>query len=193
MDDRSDERLMELIGQEDEEAFTTLMRRHKDLVYGTAYRMLGPYAAETEDLAQQVFIKVWRAAPRYRPQPQTQFTTWLLTICRNCVFTQLKKSKRTQASPLEYHGEHGEEESHYPDHTMLTPAAEMLEVELSAKLHGAIQNLPESQRAVLTLRQQEQLDYEEIAQIMKVSASSVKSLLFRARDTLRENLKDYLK
>jgi RNA polymerase sigma-70 factor, ECF subfamily len=154
--------------------------------------MLGPYTAETEDLAQQVFIKVWRAAPRYRPE--AQFTTWLLTICRNCVFTQLKKSKRTQTAPLEYHGAEGETEgeSVHPDTSMETPSANLLQEELRDKVEAALQGLPENQRVALTLRQHEQLDYEEIAKIMGLSVSSIKSLLFRARESLRNSLKDYL-
>lgn len=190
MENSSDEQLMKLIGQEDETAFAVLLRRHQDLVYGTVYRMLGHYTAETDDLAQQVFIKVWKAAPRYRPE--AQFTTWLLTICRNCVFTQLKKSKRTQTDPLEYQGPDGEGESHHPDPGMTTPSANLLQQELAAKVEAAIQELPESQRTALTLRQHEQLDYEEIAKIMGLSVSSVKSLLFRARETLRTSLKEYL-
>lgn len=190
MENSSDEQLMELIGREDEAAFAVLLRRHKDLVYGTIYRMLGPYTSETEDLSQQVFIKVWKAAPRYRPE--AQFTTWLLTICRNCVFTQLKKSKRTQAEPLEYQGPDGEGESPHPDPGMSTPSANLLQSELAAKVEAAIQQLPDTQRTALTLRQHEQLDYEEIAQIMGLSVSSIKSLLFRARETLRTNLKEYL-
>ncbi len=190
MENGSDEQLMELIGREDEAAFTLLLSRHKDLVYGTIYRMLGPYTSETEDISQQVFIKVWKAAPRYRPD--AQFTTWLLTICRNCVFTQLKKSKRTQSEPLEFQGPDGEGESHHTDPGMATPSANLLQSELAAKVESAIQQLPAAQRAALTLRQQEQLDYEQIAHIMGLSVSSVKSLLFRARETLRIQLKEYL-
>jgi RNA polymerase sigma-70 factor, ECF subfamily len=189
-DNSSDEQLMVLIGQEDEKAFTILLQRYQHLVYGTVYRMLGPYTSETEDLAQQVFIKVWKAAPRYRAE--AQFTTWLLTICRNCVFTQLKKSRRTQLEPLAYPDTEGEVETSYPDREMATPADDLLRTELRNNVEAAIRELPENQRTALTLRQQEQLDYEAISQIMKLSVSSVKSLLFRARESLRAKLQEYL-
>lgn len=190
MDTLTDEQLMQLIGEKSEEAFSHLLSRHKNLVYGTIFRLLGPYSAEAEDLAQEVFIKVWKAASNYRPE--AQFTTWLLTICRNSVFTQLKKSQRRKTETLEIHGQEGEGESPHPDLTMLTPAANFLQAELNQRLEVAIARLPLNQREAIIYRQQEQLDYEEIAKIMGVSVSSVKSLLFRARDTLRENLKDYL-
>jgi RNA polymerase sigma-70 factor, ECF subfamily len=152
--------------------------------------MLGPYAAETEDLAQQVFLKVWKAAPRYRPE--AKFTTWLLTICRHCVFTQLKKSRRTQTVSLAYEGEDGEGESTHPDLTVQTADLSLMQDEMVARVEAAIRELPENQRVALTLRQYEQLDYEEIGRVMGLSVSSVKSLLFRARDRLREELKTYM-
>ncbi|NJK92513.1 MAG: sigma-70 family RNA polymerase sigma factor [Blastochloris sp.] len=190
MEEFSDEQLMELIGHENEAAFAVLLRRHQDLVYGSIHRMLGPYNAETEDLAQQVFLKVWKAAPRYRAE--ARFTTWLLTICRNCVFTQLKKSQRQKTEPLEFQGVDGEGESPHPDHDMPTPSAEMLREEMRQHVEEALCQLPLSQRTALSLRQHEQLDYDEIARVMGLSVSSVKSLLFRARETLREQLKNYL-
>lgn len=190
METLSDEQLMQLIGEKSEEAFSHLLSRHKNLVYGTIFKLLGPYSAEAEDLAQDVFIKLWKAAPSYRPE--AQFTTWLLTICRNSVFTQLKKSQRRKTETLEINGQEGEGESPHPDLAMQTPAAHLLQAELAQKLQAAIAQLPLNQREALTFKQQEQLDYEEIAKIMGVSVSSVKSLLFRARETLREKLKEYL-
>jgi len=191
MEGPTDEELMRAAGAGDEAAFASLVRRHQDLVYGTAYKMLGSYHQEAEDVAQQVFIKVHRAAPRW--QPQAKFTTWLLTICRHCVFTQLKRSKRRASEPLEPEGADGEPaESPYPDPEARAADALLLEEEMRRELEAAMGALPEAQRAALVLRQYDQLDYETIAQVMGTSVPSVKSLLFRAREALRSRLHQYL-
>lgn len=193
MEGPPDEDLMRAAGRGDEAAFAQLVRRHQDLVYGTVYKMLGSYHAEAEDVAQQVFIKVYRAAPRWRPE--AKFTTWLLTICRNCVFTQLKRSSRRRTEPLEPEpvpGEEGVMESTHADPEARGPDRLVQDEEMRRVLESALAALPPQQRAALVLRQYEQLDYEEIARVLGTTVSSVKSLLFRARDTLRAALKDYL-
>ena len=182
--------LMSAIAAGDEAAFVELLRRHQDLVYGTVYKMLGQHVADAEDVAQQVFIKVYRAAPRYRPE--AKFTTWLLTICRNCTFTQLKRGKRRPTHPLTYEDEEGTHETIPPDPEALPADQILLHREMQNKVEAAVARLPLNQREALVLRQYHQLDYEEIARVMKTSVSSVKSLLFRARDVLRQELKGYL-
>jgi len=192
MDEVPDEDLMRAAGAGDDAAFGVLVRRHQDRVYGTVYKMLGAYQCEAEDVAQQVFIKVHRAAARYRPE--AKFTTWLMTICRNCVFTQLKKSGRHPTIPIDPVTSEGEEvESPWPDPEARSADQMLQEKEMRRTLEAAMAELPELQRSALVLRQYEQMDYEEIARSLETTVPAVKSLLFRARDLLRQRLKDYLR
>ncbi len=177
----------------DESAFVLLVEKHQDRVYGTVARMLGQdHVSEAEDVAQQVFLRVFRAAGRYRPE--AKFTTWLFTICRNCVWTHLKKAGRWHRDePVS--GEDGGELDPLdalPDPEAADAASGMLRKEMVGTLEKAIAELPESQRMALILRQYEQLDYEEIARVLDQSVPGVKSLLFRARTRLRAALDEYL-
>ena len=90
-DDSEDVRLMRLVGQGDTAAFEQLIERHQSLVIGTVARMLGSNS-EVEDIAQQVFVRVWKSAGRY--VARAKFTTWLLKITRNLVFIRYAASKR---------------------------------------------------------------------------------------------------
>src|SRR3954467_2211540 len=96
--DDEDVRLMQRLGAGDMRAFEQLVERHQNLVSGTIGRMLGN-SADVEDLAQQVFIRVWKNARRY--VARAKFTTWLLTITRNLVFNELRRRKRHNALPLQ--------------------------------------------------------------------------------------------
>lgn len=178
---------MTRIAQADEDAFRLLVRRYQNLIYSTIVRMLGNYDFhEAEDLAQQVFIKVYRAAPRYRPT--ARFTTWLLTICRNCVFTHTKQRNRWKWELLNF-----DEESKTPPSAFIAEAQDdPFQRELANHIQLALNQLPEKQRLALVLRQYDHLDYEQIAEVLETSVSSVKSLLFRGRETLRAILKEYL-
>lgn len=97
-EDAEDVRLMELVGRGDTNALEKLIERHQALVAGTVARMLGSNS-EVEDIAQQVFIRVWKSARRYTPR--AKFTTWLLKITRNLVFNELRRTKRRAQVPLE--------------------------------------------------------------------------------------------
>lgn len=186
-DDAEDVRLMRLIGRGDTVALQQLIERHQALVAGTVARMLGS-SSEVEDIAQQVFIRVWRNAGRYLPR--AKFTTWLLKITRNLVFNELRRSKRHAHVPIQPDPQ-GEElplrEEIYraPDHALL-------ESELQQKIDESIMALPETQRMALILRRYEDLSYEQIGEILDLSVPAVKSVLFRARTELRVRLNDYL-
>src|SRR5438034_1037357 len=97
-EDAEDVRLMRLVSQGDTSAFEELVERHQALVAGTVARMLGSNS-DVEDIAQQVFIRVWKSARRY--VPRAKFTTWLLKITRNLVFNELRRTKRRAQVPLE--------------------------------------------------------------------------------------------
>ncbi len=186
--DSEDVRLMQLVSTGDTVAFEQLVERHQALVAGTVARMLGNNS-DVEDVAQQVFVRVWKSAKRY--QPRAKFTTWLLKITRNLVFNELRRRKRHALNPLQ--SEEGGEEMQLKDEHVQTPDASLLEAELQGAIESAIGQLPDSQRMAVILRRYEELSYDQIADVLDQSVPAVKSLLFRARTELRERLKAYLK
>src|SRR5665811_2086131 len=97
-DDAEDIRLMQLVARGDTAAFEELVERHQALVIGTVGRMLGSNS-DVEDIAQQVFVRVWKSAGRY--VARAKFTTWLLKITRNLVFNEMRRRKRHAATPLQ--------------------------------------------------------------------------------------------
>jgi RNA polymerase sigma-70 factor (ECF subfamily) len=186
-EDAEDIRLMGLVSAGDDRAFEELVERHQRLVVGTVGRMLGS-PSDAEDIAQQVFVRVWKNAKRY--EPRAKFTTWLLKITRNLVFNELRRRSRHPAVPLQ--SETDEEERPLKDDHAIAPDASLLDHELQQAVDAAIAALPETQRMAVILRRYEELSYEEIADALDQSVSAVKSLLFRARTELRESLKRYL-
>lgn len=186
-EDAEDVRLMGLAGAGDTAAFEQLVERHQRLVIGTVGRMLGS-PSDAEDIAQQVFVRVWKNVNRY--EPRAKFTTWLLKITRNLVFNELRRRSRHPAVPLQSQAD--EEERPLKDEHAVAPDATLLEHELQEAVDAAIARLPETQRMAVILRRYEELSYEEIAEALDQSVSAVKSLLFRARTELRESLKHYL-
>ena len=186
-EDAEDVRLMELVSHGDTSAFETLVERHQSLVGGTVAHLLGSNS-DVEDIAQQVFIRVWKSARRY--VPRAKFTTWLLKITRNLVFNELRRSKRHAHVPLQT--DPGAEEFPLKDEKNPAPDASLLQTELQQAIDDAIAQLPESQRMALILRRYEQLSYEEISEVLDLSVPAVKSVLFRARTELRSRLSKYL-
>ncbi len=172
----------------DERAFETLVERHQFRVVGTIAKMLGG-ESDAEDIAQQVFLRVWNSAPRYNPS--AKFTTWLLTITRNLVFNEMRRRQRARLVPLDP-GDAVHPPPGHVDSSARSPSEEIVEVELQVALTKAIAALPEAQRLAVVLRRFENMPYEDIAKVLKTSVPSVKSLLFRARTDLRERLKNHL-
>jgi len=166
----------------DMEAFRCLVEAHQARVVGTVSKMLGS-DAEAEDLAQQVFIRIWKSAPRYRPT--AKFTTWLFRITRNLVFNELRR-KRHFVDQADEMPEPAERRDQEPDKVLM-------EGELQSAIQSAIDQLPESQRLAIILRRYEGMAYEEIAAVMGTTVPAVKSILFRARAELRERLEKYLR
>jgi RNA polymerase sigma-70 factor (ECF subfamily) len=180
----SDEALMLRIAEGDSELFRTFVERHQQLVISLVTRMIG--SADAEDLAQQVFLNVWKSAPRWRPEAKV--TTWLLTIAKRLVFNEARRRGRTRLIPQSEDQEH---EPEYPDPTP-GPDREVLEKELHLAIEKAINQLPEKERLALVLRQYQGMPYEEIAEVLGVSLAAVKSLLFRARNSMKRLLVPYL-
>jgi RNA polymerase sigma factor (sigma-70 family) len=173
---------MARVREGDMEAFRRLVETHQARVVGTISKMLGS-DAEAEDLAQQVFIRVWKSAPRY--QPTAKFTTWLFRITRNLVFNELRR-KRHFVDQADEMPEPAERRDQEPDQVLM-------EGELQSAIQDAINRLPESQRLAIILRRYEEMSYEEIATVMDTTVPAVKSILFRARAELRERLEKYLR
>jgi len=163
------------------EAFRLLVETHQARVIGTITKMLGS-DTEAEDLAQQVFIRIWKSAQRYKPK--AKFTTWLFRITRNLVFNEMRRRKHFAESTDDV-SEPAEQTAHEPDQILL-------EEELQSAIQEAINHLPESQRMAIILRRYEEMPYEEIAKVMRTTVPAVKSILFRARAELRERLAKYL-
>jgi len=179
--------LMARVRGGDTDAFAVLVGRHQHRVIGTIARMLGS-PDEAEDLAQQVFVRVWRSAPRW--EPNARFTTWLLTITRNLVFNEVRRRSRSRTIPLDEPGEYGTRE--YPDPATNTPEDDLRVAELQQAIDQAIQSLPEQPRMALILRRYEEMPYEEIAAVLGTTVPAVKSMLFRARSELRERLAKWM-
>jgi RNA polymerase sigma-70 factor (ECF subfamily) len=186
-EDAEDVRLMSRVSAGDMAAFEALVERHQTLVAGTVGRMLG-HNSDVEDVAQQVFVRVWKSAGRY--VPRAKFTTWLLKITRNLVFNELRRRKRHPMTSLQ--NEPDGDEMQLKDERATGPDAALLETELQGAIESAIAALPETQRMAVVLRRYEELSYEEIAEVLDQSVPAVKSLLFRARTELRERLRNYL-
>ena len=187
-DGAEDVRLMRLVARGDTAAFEELIERHQALVIGTVARMLGSNS-DVEDIAQQVFIRVWKSAGRY--VPRAKFTTWLLKITRNLVFNELRRSKRRAYVPIQI--DPNTEEIPLKDEAAQSPDASLLETELQQAIDKAIAELPETQRMAVILRRYQDLSYEQIADVLDLSVPAVKSVLFRARTELRARLSSYLK
>lgn len=181
----SDEVLMHLVASGDDGAFRRLVERHQGLVIATVARMIG--LSDAEDIAQQVFLNVWKSAPRWRPE--ARFTTWLLTIAKRLVFNESRR--RTRARLIPQSRDPDEERTDHPEGTP-GPDQQLLERELHGTIERALASLPEKERLALILRRYENMPYEEIATVLSLSLPAVKSLLFRARNTLREKLGPYL-
>jgi RNA polymerase sigma-70 factor, ECF subfamily len=182
--------LMAAIAQRDESAFALLIDRHQREVYGTIVKMLGD-PIEAEDLAQRVFLRIWQAAPRY--QPKAQFRTWLFTIVRNLVFNESHRRARHRTEPLlNPEEEEGRGAADWQDAGQPNPAEETLKREKMSRVDAAIHELPSPQRLAVLLYAHQDMSYEEIAQVLKTSVAATKSLLFRARETLRRQLNEWL-
>ncbi|MGB1129649.1 MAG: RNA polymerase sigma factor [Haloferula sp.] len=175
--------LMRRIAAGDENAFRELVERHQNAVIGTIAKMLRD-PTEAEDLAQQTFLRVWKHAKRWKPD--AKFTTYLYTIARNLVYNESRRRSRKR----EVSGDEREEDSgkQIPSDLKHSPDAEVSQAESHQEIDAVIASLPETQRTAVILYAYESLSYEEIGQVLGTSVSSVKSLMFRARSTLRDKL-----
>jgi len=186
-----DAALMLRVKQGDTAAFTALVEKYKQPVMNLAWRTLRD-ETEAEDLAQNVFVQAWKSADRY--QATAKFSTWLFTIARNLCFNEIRRRVRHPAESLDQTRDDSEEQPLHQvvDKRIVAAPDEMLRGELEAKVDEALTALPENQRTALLLCRQEELSYEEIAEVLGCSLSATKSLIHRARETIKARLKPYL-
>jgi RNA polymerase sigma-70 factor (ECF subfamily) len=147
---------------------------------------------EAEDVAQNTFLQVWKSRARY--QRTAKFSTWLFTIARNLCLNEIRRRSRHPAESLEEpHAEHEDQpQRQYEDKKITLPTETALHGELAGKIEEALAELPENQRTAILLCRQDELSYEEIAEVLDCSLSATKSLIHRGRETLKEKLKPYL-
>ncbi|MEI7530259.1 MAG: RNA polymerase sigma factor [Elusimicrobiota bacterium] len=172
----------------EESCFIELVKTHKQRVFAFAYRFLGN-AADAEDAAQEVFIKVYNARAKYTVK--AKFTTWLFTITRNtCLNFLAKRGNKGLFVPLD---ENPETQDDAPglqlaDPKDLPPAELLIRKEQAEAVKKALASLPENQRTAVLLCRYDELSYEAIAEVMGCSAKAVKSILHRAKLGLKEKL-----
>jgi RNA polymerase sigma-70 factor (ECF subfamily) len=187
-----DAALMLRVKEGDAAAFAELVDKYKQPVMNLVYRTLGD-ATEAEDLAQNVFVQVYKSAHRYRIS--AKFSTWLFTIARNLCLNELRRRSRHPAESLDATRPEQEDQPQrqLEDRKSISPPESLLRGELAEKIEQALAGLPENQRTAILLCRQEELSYEEIAGVLGCSLSATKSLIHRGRETLKERLKPYLR
>ncbi len=174
----------------DDAASRTIVESLQRPVLATVFRFLGPaWRREVEDIAQEVFLKVFRALPNFDAS-RAKFTTWVYTFVRNHCYDVLKR-RRLPTSSLQAVAP-DEPQRDVADRRELQPNADLENQELGRRIGEALATLGEDQRMVFVLREYESLDYSEIAAITGVNEGTVKSRLFRAKESLRQQLAPYL-
>ena len=168
-------------------AFEELMRKYYPRILNFIYRFVGGDNAAAEDLAQEVFMRVYNSARRYKPR--SQFQTWIYTIAKNVGLNELRRNKRLPLSLHEAFGT-GEKELNreIEDRNVPLPDQEVIQKEKVAEIRAAINNLPKNQRIAVILKRYEGFSYAEIATTLDVSNKAVKSLLSRAKENLKNRL-----
>ncbi|HEX8473569.1 MAG TPA: sigma-70 family RNA polymerase sigma factor [Pyrinomonadaceae bacterium] len=189
----SDHSLLEATRTGDEAAFAELVRRYRNQITNYVYRITNDYDAAV-DLAQETFLRVFRAAERY--QQSHAFSTYIYRIATNLAISELRRRKRRRLVSLTgfFQGRDREGEACELDLPDLRPLQDttLVEVERRTAVARAIATLPDKYRAPLVLRDVEGRSYEEIAAILEMSEGTVKSRINRARTFLRDKLQAYL-
>ena len=170
----------------DQQAFESLVRKYKTTVFNTIYSVMGN-AQEADDIAQEVFLKVYTKADSFKGE--SSFSTWLYRITVNRCIDELRRRKNKIIS---YETEFNQEEKLKLKDVLASRENDITEKlrqkELQDIIQKAMNSLPEKYRIILTLKEIEGLSYKEISQIMKISLAKVKIWLFRARQKLKGKL-----
>ena len=177
--------LMLRVRDGDEECFRLLLNKHRNPVVNFLYRMVQDRAV-AEELAQEVFLRIYRSRSRY--EASARFTTWMFRIATHVALNSLRDRKSERASRRSEEDLWRENPAReVPD---LAPSVEQRMVSESRlqEVREAIGRLPEKQRAAVLMHKYEEMEYSQIAAVLECSESAVKSMLFRAYETLRSRL-----
>jgi RNA polymerase sigma-70 factor (ECF subfamily) len=187
-----DAKLMLEFVQGNTSAFEQILKKYKGFVINIAYRFI-QNRAEAEDIAQEVFLRVYNSANRYNPK--AKFSTWIYKITTNICLNRFKSKKYLQAisldKPISATGD--EIIPEIPDPSYVHPSVNAEKKELNQLVKEAISSLPTNQRMAVILQKYEGLSYLEISEIMRCSTSAVDSLLQRAKQNMKRKLAPHLK
>ncbi|MFQ3593949.1 MAG: sigma-70 family RNA polymerase sigma factor [Gemmataceae bacterium] len=188
-----DIRLMLQVRDDQAGAFEQLVARYQHRLVSVMNHLIGN-AEEAEDLAQEVFLRIYKARKKYRPR--SKFSTWLFTIANNLALNHLRTRQRKPIIPLRTTRDSGplgarpaEQLVHDPG---TGPVQRLQKDELAQRIRDALDSLNERQRMAVVLNKFEDMGYAEIAEVMELSTKAVKSLLSRARMNLRAALEEYI-
>jgi RNA polymerase sigma-70 factor (ECF subfamily) len=188
---RSDADVMLRVKTGDEAAFAFLVQKYRRPIIGFLYRMChNPSTAE--ELAQEVFLRVYRSRETY--EASAKFTTWLYRIATNLAVNYARDTRHERPEVTLRLDEPDQETGTTPDlaDESLTAEEQLVQRERLAAIRRRVNALPERQRLAVVMHKYQQMDYRQIADVLKLSESATKSLLFRAYETLREQLKEFV-
>ncbi len=191
MSDREvDQQLVERAQRGDKHAFELLVVKYQRRLARLISRFVRD-SAEVEDVTQEAFIKAYRALPSFRGD--SAFYTWLYRIGINTAKNYLVSLRRRAPTTTQFDVEESEDfEGSEQMHDMNTPEQELMSKQVAGVVNATLLKLPEDLRTALTLREIEGLSYEEIAEIMSCPIGTVRSRIFRARETIASNLRPLL-
>jgi len=191
MNEMSDAEVMLLAGTGDDSAFGYLVEKFRRPIVSFMYRMTHNQAI-AEELAQEVFLRVYRSRSSY--QAEAKFSTWLYRIATNLAVNHARDTRSERTAPTVNLDEPDPETGTTPDVADATPTieADILREERMAAIRKHVMALPERQRVAVLMHKYQGLDYKEIGKVLKLSESATKSLLFRAYETLRGRLKEFV-
>ncbi len=191
VEDGSDAAIMLRVREGDTSGFTYLIEKHRRQIVHYMFRMTGNLAV-AEELAQEVFLRVYRSRESYRAE--AKFTTWLYRIATNLGVNYARDHRHERAAQSVYLDQPDAETGTTPDvaDSRLTVEQKILRDERMAGIRAQVMSLPERQRQAVLMHKYQEMDYREIGAVLKLSESATKSLLFRAYQSLRERLKDYV-
>jgi RNA polymerase sigma-70 factor, ECF subfamily len=187
----SDAQVMLRVKAGDESAFDYLVQKYRRPMLGFMYRM-AHNSAVAEDLAQEVFLRVYRSRENY--EASAKFTTWLYRIASNLAVNHARDTRHERPENTVSLDEPDHETGltmDVPDDS-LTAEENIVRRERLAAIRQRVQALPERQRIAVIMHKYQQMDYRQIADVLKLSESAIKSLLFRAYETLRVQLKEFV-
>ena len=189
--DMSDADVMLRVKAGDDAAFDYLVQKYRRPMLNFMYRM-ARNAAAAEDLAQEVFLRVYRSRSSY--EASAKFTTWLYRIATNLAVNHARDTRHDRPEHMVSLDEPDEETGSTLDVADRTPSVEqeLLRRERLRAIRQKVESLPERQRVAVVMHKYQQMDYKQIAEVLKLSESATKSLLFRAYETLREQLKEFI-